>query len=62
MAAAGAMPQPAETTAALPEKAKLRKILGRVGLVLFTACAILGYVTRYSPAAPDRPDSPGPER
>lgn len=34
-----------DTSAARQEKAKLRKVLGRVDLVLFTACAILGYDT-----------------
>src|SRR5579859_569212 len=34
-----------DTSAARLEKAKLRKVLGRVDLVLFTACAILGYDT-----------------
>jgi glutamate:GABA antiporter len=45
MAQAGAIPQPLETAAATKEKAKLRKVLGRVDLVLFTACAILGFDT-----------------
>jgi hypothetical protein len=42
MAEAGALP-PLETAAAAREKAKLRKVLGRFDLVLFTACAILGF-------------------
>ena len=42
MAQAGAIPQPLETAAATKEKAKLRKVLGRIDLVLFTACAIVG--------------------
>jgi glutamate:GABA antiporter len=45
MAQAGAIPQPLETAAATKEKAKLRKVLGRIDLVLFTACAILGFDT-----------------
>jgi hypothetical protein len=36
---------PLDTSAARQEKAKLRKVLGRLDLVLFTACAILGYDT-----------------
>jgi amino acid transporter len=36
---------PHDTSAARQEKAKLRKVLGRLDLVLFTACAILGYDT-----------------
>src|ERR1700677_642249 len=32
----------AEGTLAVQEKAKLRKVLGRLDLVLFTACAIVG--------------------
>ncbi len=44
MAEAGALP-PLETAAAAREKAKLRKVLGRFDLVLFTACAILGFDT-----------------
>jgi hypothetical protein len=39
MAATGA---PAEGTLAVQEKAKLRKVLRRFDLVLFTACAIVG--------------------
>jgi glutamate:GABA antiporter len=45
MAQAGAIPQPLETAAATREKAKLKKVLGRIDLVLFTACAILGFDT-----------------
>jgi glutamate:GABA antiporter len=45
MAQAEAMPPPLETAAAAREKAKLRKVLGRADLVLFTACAILGFDT-----------------
>ena len=45
MAEAGAFPPPLETAAATREKAKLRKVLGRFDLVLFTACAILGFDT-----------------
>jgi glutamate:GABA antiporter len=45
MAQAGAIPQPLETAAATREKLKLRKVLGRIDLVLFTACAILGFDT-----------------
>jgi glutamate:GABA antiporter len=45
MAQAGAIPQPLETAAAAREKAKLKKVLGRIDLVLFTACAILGFDT-----------------
>jgi len=45
MAQAGAIPQPLETAAATREKLKLKKVLGRVDLVLFTACAILGFDT-----------------
>ncbi len=45
MAEAGALPPPLETAAATREKAKLRKVLGRFDLVLFTACAILGFDT-----------------
>jgi glutamate:GABA antiporter len=44
MAEAGPLP-PLETAAAAREKAKLRKVLGRFDLVLFTACAILGFDT-----------------
>ncbi len=45
MAQAGALPPQLETAAATREKAKLRKVLGRLDLVLFTACAILGFDT-----------------
>lgn len=45
MAESGTISTPLETTAARREKAKLRKVLGRFDLVLFTACAILGYDT-----------------
>jgi len=45
MAQADAIPPPLETAAATREKAKLRKVLGRADLVLFTACAILGFDT-----------------
>jgi glutamate:GABA antiporter len=45
MAQAGAIPQPLETAAATREKLKLKKVLGRIDLVLFTACAILGFDT-----------------
>jgi glutamate:GABA antiporter len=45
MAEAGALPQLPDSAAAFREKAKLRKVLGRFDLVLFTACAILGYDT-----------------
>jgi glutamate:GABA antiporter len=45
MAEAGAIPPSLETAAATREKAKLRKVLGRLDLVLFTACAILGFDT-----------------
>jgi glutamate:GABA antiporter len=45
MAEAGAISAPLQTAAATREKAKLRKVLGRVDLVLFTACAILGFDT-----------------
>jgi glutamate:GABA antiporter len=45
MAQASAIPQPLETAAATREKLKLRKVLGRIDLVLFTACAILGFDT-----------------
>jgi glutamate:GABA antiporter len=44
MADVGAIP-PLQTAAATREKAKLRKVLGRADLVLFTACAILGFDT-----------------
>ncbi len=33
---------PAEGTLVAQEKAKLQKVLGRLDLVLFTACAIVG--------------------
>ncbi len=36
---------PLDTSAARQEKAKLRKVLSRLDLGLFTACAILGYDT-----------------
>ena len=45
MAEAGAVPSSLDTAAATREKAKLRKVLGRLDLVLFTACAILGFDT-----------------
>src|SRR6202046_4287401 len=45
MAQADALPASLETAAAAREKAKLRKVLGRLDLVLFTACAILGFDT-----------------
>jgi len=45
MAEAGAVSAPPQTAAAAREKTKLRKVLGRVDLVLFTACAILGFDT-----------------
>jgi glutamate:GABA antiporter len=45
MAQADALPSSLETAAATREKAKLRKVLGRADLVLFTACAILGFDT-----------------
>ena len=45
MAEAGAIPSSLETAAATREKAKLRKVLSRLDLVLFTACAILGFDT-----------------
>jgi amino acid transporter len=45
MAEAGAVTPPLQTAAATREKAKLRKVLGRIDLVLFTACAILGFDT-----------------
>jgi glutamate:GABA antiporter len=45
MAEAGAVSAPLQTAAAAREKTKLRKVLGRVDLVLFTACAILGFDT-----------------
>jgi glutamate:GABA antiporter len=45
MAEAGAIPPSLETAAAAREKAKLRKVLSRFDLVLFTACAILGFDT-----------------
>jgi glutamate:GABA antiporter len=45
MAQASAIPQPLETAAAAREKAKLKKVLSRLDLVLFTACAILGFDT-----------------
>jgi hypothetical protein len=41
MAEANAVTPPLQTAAATQEKAKLRKVLGRIDLVLFTACAIL---------------------
>jgi hypothetical protein len=42
MAEANAVTPPLQTAAAAQEKAKLRKVLSRIDLVLFTACAILG--------------------
>jgi glutamate:GABA antiporter len=45
MAEANAVSPPLETAAATQEKAKLRKVLGRIDLVLFTACAILAFDT-----------------
>jgi glutamate:GABA antiporter len=45
MAEVGAVSPPLQTAAATREKTKLRKVLGRVDLVLFTACAILGFDT-----------------
>jgi amino acid transporter len=45
MAEIGAVSPPLQTAAAAREKTKLRKVLGRVDLVLFTACAILGFDT-----------------
>jgi glutamate:GABA antiporter len=45
MAEVGAVSPPLQTAAAAREKTKLRKVLGRVDLVLFTACAILGFDT-----------------
>src|ERR1700728_4915599 len=45
MAQADALPASLETAAAAREKAKLRKVLGRLDLVLFTACAILAFDT-----------------
>lgn len=45
MASADAIHQPSETAAALREKVKLRRVLGRFDLVLFTACAILAFDT-----------------
>ena len=47
MAEAGPLP-PLETAAAAREKVKLRKVLGRFDLVLFTACAILGFDTELA--------------
>jgi glutamate:GABA antiporter len=45
MAEANAVTPPLQTAAAALEKAKLRKVLSRIDLVLFTACAILGFDT-----------------
>ena len=45
MAEVGAVSPPLQTAAAAREKTKLRKVLGRADLVLFTACAILGFDT-----------------
>jgi len=45
MAEANAVTPPLQTAAATLEKAKLRKVLSRIDLVLFTACAILGFDT-----------------
>ena len=45
MAEASAVTPPLQTAAATQEKAKLRKVLSRIDLVLFTACAILGFDT-----------------
>src|SRR5580700_10708092 len=45
VAQADALPTSLDTAAAAAEKAKLRKVLGRLDLVLFTACAILGFDT-----------------
>jgi hypothetical protein len=45
MAQANAVTPPLQTAAATLEKAKLRKVLSRIDLVLFTACAILGFDT-----------------
>jgi glutamate:GABA antiporter len=45
MAGASAASAPLQTAAAAREKTKLRKVLGRADLVLFTACAILGFDT-----------------
>jgi glutamate:GABA antiporter len=45
MAEVGAVSPPLQTAAATREKTKLRKVLGRADLVLFTACAILGFDT-----------------
>jgi hypothetical protein len=42
MAEANAVTPPLQTAAATLEKAKLRKVLSRIDLLLFTACAILG--------------------
>ena len=45
MAEANAVTPPLQTAAATLEKAKLRKVLSRIDLALFTACAILGFDT-----------------
>ena len=45
MAEANAVTRPLQTAAAALEKANLRKVLSRIDLVLFTACAILGFDT-----------------
>jgi hypothetical protein len=45
MAEANAVTPPLQTAAATLEKAKLRKVLSRIDLVLFTVCAILGFDT-----------------
>ena len=41
--AAAEVAEPAQGVLVLQEKAKLRKVLGRFDLVLFTACAIMGF-------------------
>src|SRR5262252_174004 len=41
--AAAEVAAPAQGVLVSQEKAKLRKVLGRVDLVLFTACAIMGF-------------------
>ena len=49
----------AEGTLAIKEKAKLRKVLRRFDLVLFTACAIVGLDSVAAPPRPGRRPSPG---
>jgi hypothetical protein len=51
MAEANAVTPPLQTAAATLEKAKLRKVLSRIDLVLFTACAILGFDTWPPPTS-----------